>query len=154
MTKQEKLIEAIREGMERQGFDQKRLASAAGVTQSMVSMTLKGNYDLKEEKWRALCGALALDYDAIVAEPDVDYAAIAEAVCSMAESAESAGRAMETMVESTTATRATAMPGGLDIVARYVAGKLREDIRHGTDMSLAELRVLLDVASMGGAMDE
>ena len=154
MTKQKKLIEAIGEGMERQGFTQKQLASAASMTQSMVSMALKGQYQLTEEKWRAMCGALAIDYDAIVAEPEVDFAAIAEAVCSMAEPAETAGRAMETMVESTTATRETAMPGGLDIVARYVAGKLREDIRHGTDMSLAELRVLLDVASMGGAMDE
>lgn len=148
MTKQEKLIEAIREGMERQGFDQKRLASAAGVTQSMVSMALKGQYALKEEKWRALCGALALDYDAIVAEPEVDFAAIAEAVCSMAEPAETAGRVMEAMAESVPTPKTTAKPGSLDIVARYVAGKLREDIRHGTDMSLAELRVLLDVASM------
>ena len=153
LTKQDRLIAAIRTAMAEQGFDQKRLAEAAGMARSMLNSALQGKYALKELRWRALCEVLALDYDAITEEPAVDFDAIAEAVLAAPEPGpvifeEPEPEALTEPAEIDVTP--VAQPGSLEIVARYVAGKLREDIRRGTDMTLQELRVLLDVAGMGG----
>ena len=70
-NKQARLISAVADAMLSQGFSQSNLARTSGVAQSMISAALLGKYDLKEEKWRLMCEALALDYDDIIAEPDV-----------------------------------------------------------------------------------
>lgn len=149
MTKQARLIAAIRTAMVEQGFDQKRLAESAGMARSMLNSALQGKYALKEIRWRALCEVLALDYDAITEEPAVGYDAIAEAVLAAPEPVAFEETVPEGLMEPEEIdVTPVAKPGRLEIVARYVAGKLREDVRRGTDMTLEELRVLLDVAGM------
>lgn len=73
-SKQAKLVAAIGDAMRAQGFSQNNLARTSGVSQSMISAALRGEYDLKEEKWRLLCETLALDYECIIAGPDPDPA--------------------------------------------------------------------------------
>lgn len=60
-NKQARLVAAIADAMQAQGFSQNSLARVSGVAQSMISAAMLGKYDLKEEKWRLLCEALALD---------------------------------------------------------------------------------------------
>lgn len=126
MSKTAILIKAIVDAMEVQGFSQKTLAQVAGMSQSMLSRALRGEYNLKAEKWEALCEALALDYSAITADTP------REEVLHMTSDA---------AVEMTTADEKGR------VVAEYLARKLREDVSRGTDMPLEDLLTLLQYAS-------
>lgn len=103
----------------------------------MISAALLGKYDLKEEKWRLICEALAIDYDIIVSGPepihDTPAAPMQEDIEEPAEDTEEAPGINDDEKHV------------MDIVARYLARKLAEDIRTGTDLGLDELYHLLSM---------
>lgn len=161
-NKQARLVAAISDAMQAQGFSQNNLARVSCVAQSMISAAMLGKYDLKEEKWRMLCEALALDYDDIIAEP--------EPVPATEETHEPV--AEESSVTETT-TEATAAPvqqndapscekaakkefsmprlisldgGDAGIIAEYLASKLRDDLCNGTLMPIDDIFTLLSHA--------
>lgn len=68
-NKQARLVAAVADAMNDQGFTQKALATAAGMSAGTLSAALSGRYNLSEVKWQLVCEALALDYDDIVAPP-------------------------------------------------------------------------------------
>ena len=75
MTRKHQLLKcAVMAAMAEQQISQNTLARKCGVGQSMISAAFLDKYELKEEKWRLICEALGLDYDAIVdgvvEEPD------------------------------------------------------------------------------------
>ena len=75
MTRKHRLLKAaVMAAMAEQQISQNTLARKCGVGQSMISAAFLDKYELKEEKWRLICEALGLDYDAIVdgvvEEPD------------------------------------------------------------------------------------
>lgn len=137
-TKQARLIAAIRDAQEDQGVTGTELSRRAGTSQSVISQALGGKANMNEEKWRMCCEALGLDYDDIVAglapqtaTPDPEPAAEVQQTdpvrCGVAALEEK-----------------TCDPlGDSPLVARYLTGKLREDITRGTEMSLEDLYTLL-----------
>lgn len=68
-NKQARLVAAVADAMNDQGFTQKALATAAGMSAGTLSAALSGRYNLSDVKWQLVCEALALDYDDIVAPP-------------------------------------------------------------------------------------
>lgn len=109
----------------------------SGVSQSMISAALCGKYDLKEEKWRMICETLALDYDVIIADPEPIHDTPAAPVQEdPAEPVEDPAEAPDIKDDEKHV---------MDIVARYLARKLAEDIRAGTDLGLDELYHLLSM---------
>ena len=69
-NKQARLVAAVADAMNDQGFTQKALATAAGMSAGTLSAALSGRYNLSDVKWQLVCEALALDYDDIVAPPN------------------------------------------------------------------------------------
>lgn len=143
MTKKHaRLASAVADAMLAQGFTQKQVATAAGITQSALSSAISGRYDIKEENWKMICENLGLCYEDVIAEPEPEAAppAIEEIGGGTAVPviAKEAGK-MDALVFNEEERRL------LDVVARYMAGHLKEDIRKGVDISLDDLYTLLDV---------
>lgn len=169
-NKQARLVYAVQKAMQAQGFSQNNLARVSGVPQSMISAAILGKYDLKEEKWRLLCEALALDYDQIVEGPEPEEIPVQEAPAPVTEATEPATDepAAEVQQEeeiccdtaatpSTSASTASFLEDAssaarlvmvlekaqANIVAEYMAAKLRDDLCKGTLMPLEDLYTLL-----------
>ena len=140
-AKHAKLAASVQIAMQQQSFTQANLSRVSGVGQSMISAALLGKYDLKEEKWRLICEALAIDYDTIVSgqeqTPEAPEIPAQEANAEPAEDPV-ADPAEEPDVNDDE-------KHVMDIVARYLARKLAEDIRAGTDLGLDELYHLLSM---------
>ena len=143
MTKKHaRLASAVADAMLAQGFTQKQVATAAGITQSALCQAISGKYDIKEERWKMICEHLALCYEDIIADPEPEVAKETPleirggtTVPVIAEEAEG----MEALDFNPEEKRL------LDVVARYLAGHLKEDISKGMDISLEDLYTLLDV---------
>lgn len=134
MTKQAKLIEAIRKAQEEGGYQQKDLARMAGTSQGNLSQALSGKYGMSEEKWRLLCESLMLDYDAVVADDPPPAAA-----SPITEGEKQMGHPVEALAKKNAMVIREAF-----VVADYIASKLEEDLRGGTQMPLEDIRVLLE----------
>lgn len=71
MTKQHaRLASAVADAILAQGFTQKQVATAAGITQSALSSAIAGRYDIKEENWKMICENLGLCYEDVIADPE------------------------------------------------------------------------------------
>lgn len=71
MTKKHaRLASAVADAMLAQGFTQKQVATAAGITQSALSSAIAGRYDIKEENWKMICENLGLCYEDVIADPE------------------------------------------------------------------------------------
>lgn len=133
MTKQEKLIAAVRAAQTAGGYQQKDLARMAGTSQGNLSAALSGKYGMSEEKWRLLCESLMLDYDVIVADdPPAPARPITEGEKQMVHP-------VDMLAEKTAAVTKEAL-----VVSDYIASKLEDDLRGGTQMQLEDIRVLLE----------
>lgn len=135
--KQNRLIRAIREAQAAGGYQQKQLAAMAGTSPGTLSSSLSGNGTMSEEKWRLLCEGLALDYDAIVAEENpqrFNHGIPAEE--------EQPATTAEDVYINAEIVRAD-LARETCIVAKYLAGKLREDLSKGTEMPLEDVYTLL-----------
>lgn len=183
-NKQARLVYAVQKAMQAQGFSQNNLARVSGVAQSMISAAILGKYDLKEEKWRLLCEALALDYDAIIEEPVPEEQFEAPAL--VTEETEPITKEIEPVTEETDPVtkepaaqvqqeapicceNAAENSGGAEparlvmvldkpqarIIAEYMAAKLRDDLCKGTLMPLEDLYTLLShVKQLQGTIEE
>ena len=75
MTKKHaRLASAVADAMLAQGFTQKQVATAAGITQSALSSAISGRYDIKEENWKMICENLGLCYEDVIADPEPEAA--------------------------------------------------------------------------------
>lgn len=75
MTKKHaRLASAVADAMLAQGFTQKHVATAAGITQSALCQAISGKYDIKEERWRMICENLGLCYEDVIADPEPEAA--------------------------------------------------------------------------------
>ena len=148
MTKQEKLIKAIREAQEAGGYMQKQLATIAGTSAGNLCSVLNGNGSMSEEKWRLLCEGLALDYDVIVAEDKPQRFTLSEAPETTPPPVQEPVAHEQTVEEvqpvpvSIPLMRAD-LAREADVVAKYIAGKIREDLSKGTDMPLDDVYTIL-----------
>ncbi|MGN1369544.1 MAG: helix-turn-helix domain-containing protein [Aristaeellaceae bacterium] len=153
-NKQARLVAAIADAMEAQGISQSALGRKTGVPQSMISAAMLGKYDLKEEKWRMICEALALDYDEIIADTETVEAEAPGQACEQEDEQETEDVPEDVMddlpedaVEDVPDDLLERSKRCIDVVTRYIVRKLREDVSKGTDMPLDELYILLDVCS-------
>lgn len=139
MSKHEKLCTAVQEAMAAQNFTQKQVATFAGISSSMISTAFNQGIPLKEERWRMICEGLALDYDAIVD----DTSALDD---TEAPAAAPSGGGEDTVNLKDETPELVAKDTENHTVGRYLLKHLEEDVRHGTDMPLIELRDLLNAA--------
>lgn len=144
-NKQARLVSAITDAMEAQGLSQANLARIAGMSQGGVSLAMSGKTNCREEKWRIMCEALALDYDEVVKDEEMPAEACEgvddeEAADEESQSADNVhtAPARHTKVEK------TGEPSPNEVCAKYLKAKLQEDIRKGTEMPLVEIYILLD----------
>ena len=146
--KQERMIRAIREAQSRGGYQQKQLAAMACTSPGTLSYALSGQGTMSTEKWRLLCEGLALDYDAIMGE-DKPKRFTLESPAEEALQTTPAEAEQEQPVEEvqTVPISIPLMRADLareaDVVAKYMAGKLREDLSKGTEMPLEDVYTLL-----------
>ena len=146
--KQERLIRAIRGAQEAGGYMQKQLAAMACTSPGTLSYALSGQGTMSEEKWRLLCEGLALDYEAIMAEDKPKRFTFAdtpgETPHHMPEAAVQENPVEEAPVAYVNAEKVRAdLAREADVVAKYLAGKLREDLTSGTDMALEDVYTLM-----------
>lgn len=148
MSKQEKLIKAIKEAQEAGGYQQKQLAQMACTSPGTVCSALSGKGNMSDEKWRLLCEGLAIDFDAIVAEDKPKRFTLTETP------EETPPPAPDPDAQECHAKEVQAEPISIqplradlareaDVVARYLAGKIREELSNGTDMPLDDVYTLL-----------
>lgn len=117
------------------------------VPKSMISAALCGKYNLKEEKWRLICETLALDYDQVVADPESEPQEKAESV-SPSENSRGVDAVQQPDEDDDQAEDDDPNEeerNVLAVTARYLAGRLKEDIRKGMNISLEDLHTLLTV---------
>ena len=169
-TKHARLASAVADAMLAQGFTQKQVATAAGITQSALCQALSGKFDIKEERWKMICENLGLCYEDVIADPveeaasSVSPQAAASSIgdgASMRKEADASyeetrgGTAVPLSMEETEAETFSEDERRLfDVTMRYIAGHLKEDIRKGMDISLEDLYILLDVCKKMQAVAE
>lgn len=67
-SKHARLVAAVSDAKEAQGFTWKQIATMAGVTQGNMSTVINQGVTMKDERWKLICEGLGLDYDEIVAD--------------------------------------------------------------------------------------
>ncbi len=134
--KHARLAAAVNEAMQAQGFTMKKIATAAGMPLSSLNNALSGKYDMREERWRMVCENLGLCYEDVIADP-VEEQARAEGTTE----GDPVPMRAESIEEQTFSEDERRL---LDVILRYLAGHLKEDIRKGMDIALEDLYLLLD----------
>lgn len=150
--KHTRLVEAVSAAMQAQGMSQNTLGRVSGVTQSMISAALLNKYELKEEKWRLICEALAIDYDDIVADlpAERERFTLREETPAVktedrqAASVENCGGGTEVPLSDAHATEDDEAARANRVLTSYLAEHLKEDVRKGMDIPLEDLYILLD----------
>ena len=150
--KHTRLVEAVSAAMQAQGMSQNTLGRVSGVTQSMISAALLNKYELKEEKWRLICEALAIDYDDIVADLPAERerftlreeTPVVKAEDHQAAPVENCGGGTEVPLSDAHATEDDEAARANRVLTSYLAGHLKEDVRKGMDIPLEDLYILLD----------
>lgn len=139
MTRKHHLItRAVMEAMAEQQISQNTLARKCGVGQSMISAAFLDKYELKEEKWRLICEALGLDYDAIVdvADEEPEQIPVEEPASSVSPQAEEP--------EQTEPAPVNQDMENLFMLAMYAEGRLAKDIESGMKVDPMKLWGILD----------
>ena len=139
MTRKHQLMKAaVMAAMAEQQISQNTLARKCGVGQSMISAAFLDKYELKEEKWRLICEALGLDYDAIVdgADEEPEQIPVEEPVSSVSPQAEEP--------EQTEPAPVNQDMENLFLLAMYAEGRLAQDIESGMKVDPMKLWGILD----------
>ena len=165
MTRKHQLLKcAVMAAMAEQQISQNTLARKCGVGQSMISAAFLDKYELKEEKWRLICEALGLDYDAIVdgADEEPEQIPVEEPASSVSpqadchlpqfgEGKESADPVEETRGGTDVLCDAEERPAigkqdmeNLFLLAMYAEGRLAQDIESGMKVDPMKLWGILD----------
>lgn len=151
LSRQARLIRAVKTAMEEQGFEVRALAQMGGCSVGMIKDALNGAHDLKPYLWEMICEGLALDYESIIADateaPAAPSAPQIESPKPVPQNApaSSAPLAASALVpRKVEVTYPDAKPDVL--LADYLESKLLEEIRRGTEMPLGDLYHLMDAA--------
>lgn len=142
--KQARLITAIKDAMEAQGVKACDIARASGSSAGTISYAMSGKAQMRDERWRMICEYLHLDFDEIVADAppcdDQKEEKTMEAVAvkqpeSRIDHAGELKQARQQMEK---------LSMDCMVLAAYAAKHLEEDIRHGMEIGVQELRILLN----------
>ena len=153
-SKHTRLVAAVSDAMAAQNMSQNTIGRVSGVAQSMISAALLGKYDMKEEKWRLICEALAIDYDEIVADVPVETASSVspQADCHLPQ----VGEGKDTAAPVKNCGGGTEVPlseepqnsktdrDNLFLLAMYAEGRLAKDIEAGMKVDPMKLWGILD----------
>ena len=151
-SKHARLVAAVVDAMEAQGFTQKQVATMGGCTQSMLSQAINQGVTMKDERWRLICEGLGLDYDEIVSDLTAERerftlreeTPVVKAEDHQAAPVENCGRDTEVPLSDAHATEDDEAARANRVLTSYLAGHLKEDVRKGMDIPLEDLYILLD----------
>ena len=143
-SKHERLVSAISDARETQGFTWKQVAMFAGVSQGTISAVVNQGYQLKDERWKMICEHMGLNYEEIVsdAEPIIANDAAEkppEEKNQQEQPSEECGGDKWSLLSKSEDSHL------MDVAARYMASHLKEDVLRGMDVSLEDLHALLTV---------
>lgn len=124
---------AVQMAIETHGYTQKELAAKIGITAGMLSRSLAGKEQMREEHWRMACELLGLDYDEIMGyKVPVETIAPAEAEEATApdemQQPEETANPVEDQADDGIDQR---LVDNMRIVCAYVEGKILEEIKRG-----------------------
>lgn len=145
--KQARLITAIKDAMEAQGVKACDIARASGSSAGTISSAMSGKAQMRDERWRMICEYLHLDFDEIVADPPIspafcdckeDSTVKAIAVKPSEESVDSDGELIQARRQM------DKLNVDCMVLAAYAAKHLEEDIRHGMEIGVRDLQILLN----------
>ena len=151
-SKHARLVAAVVDDMEAQGFTQKQVATMGGCTQSMLSQAINQGVTMKDERWKLICEGLGLDYDEIVADLPAErerFTLRKETPAVKTENRQAApvknfGGATDVPLSDTHTTEDDEAARANRVLTSYLAGHLKEDVRKGMDIPLEDLYILLD----------
>lgn len=141
--RQQRLLKAVRDEMFAQGLTNKQMAAAIGTSNGHWSMSINGQHNMAEEKWRMACEKLGLDYDAIIMEKTEPEPA---------EEKQGEPDVEPEQEEAPVSEADDDLTYDNIILADYALEKLRLDIRQGTDMQPKRLYELMRAIERSGAM--
>lgn len=152
-SKHARLVAAVSDAKEAQGFTWKQIATMGGVTQGTISSVINQGVTMKDERWKLICEGLGLDYDEIVAdmpEPgkplpiaDAGIPAKGEALEDAAKVKQNEGTCCDS-AEENGLVNVQANRDSLFLLARYTEGRLAEDIEAGMKVDPMKLWGILD----------
>ena len=141
--RQQRLLKAVRDEMFAQGLTNKQMAAAIGTSYGHWSMTINGQHNMTEEKWRMACEKLGLDYDAIIMEKTEQ---------APAEEKQGEPDVEPEQEEAPGSEAVDDLTYDNIVLADYALEKLRLDIKKGTDMQPKRLYELMRAIERSGAM--
>lgn len=151
-SKHARLVAAVSDAKEAQGFTWKQIATMGGVTQGTISSVINQGVTMKDERWKLICEGLGLDYDEIVADMPV-AAALSPADAGALPEGEPLKDAAEVQQDAPVCCDNAADDGLLTIradrdslflLAMYTEGRLAKDIEAGMKVDPMKLWGILD----------
>lgn len=143
-----RLVAAVSDAKEAQGFNWKQIATMGGVQQSAISNAINNGVQIKEERWRMICEGLGLDYDEIIAEPETPTPSLheGESHCEPAPEAKiNIGEEREKALDKLKGLVTIKADGeSLFLLAMYAEGRLADDIEAGMKVDPMKLWAILD----------
>lgn len=154
-SKHARLVAAVSDAKEAQGFTWKQIATMGGVTQGTISSVINQGVTMKDERWRMICEGLGLDYDEIVADMPVATASSVspQADCHLPHPGEGKETAAKVQQDAPVCCDTAADDGLLTIradrdslflLAMYTEGRLAKDIEAGMKVDPMKLWGILD----------
>lgn len=154
-SKQARLVAAVSDAKEAQGFTWKQVATMGGVSQGTISSVINSGVTMKDERWKLICEGLGLDYDEIIKPPEIPASSpageseekeTAEIRCTPPkqvgiDSEEEREKSVEKLMGITTI---KADSESLFLLAMYAEGRLAHDIEAGMKVDPMKLWGILD----------
>lgn len=143
-----RLVAAVTDAKEAQGFNWKQIATMGGVSQGTISSAINAGVHMKEERWRLICEGLGLDYDEIIAAPETAAPSLPEGE-SHCEPAPEVKVNLEEEREKVLDKQKglvtiKADSESLFLLAMYAEGRLANDIEAGMKVDPMKLWAILD----------
>lgn len=142
--KQARLITAVKDAMEAQGVKACDIARVSGSSAGTISTALSGKAQMRDERWRMICEFLSLDFDEIIA--DVPPCNEHKEEKTMDALTVKQPETRDAPTDELRQARQQLEKLGMDcmVLASYAAKHLKEDIAHGMEISIQDLRILLN----------
>lgn len=148
-SKHARLVAAVSDAKEAQGFTWKQIATMGGVSQGTISSAINSGVTMKDERWKLICEGLGLDYDEIIAPPDLSEhrSDVAMQVQKQPEAPTETiqeDQPCEPPKEGAGITTIQAESESLFLLAMYAEGRIAADIETGMKVDPMKLWAILD----------
>ena len=142
-NKHARLVAAVSDAKEAQGFTWKQIATMGGVTQGTISSVINQGVTMKDERWKMICEGLGLDYDETVADMPAPTTHHGEGQGAAADVQQDAPVCCDNAADDGLLT-IRADRDSLFLLAMYTEGRLAKDIEAGMKVDPMKLWGILD----------